>query len=202
MKPQQARLALTGLALGVLLALVLAPADPVAGASASADRPAPVPPAAERALLLRLVDGRPCPVRGSSRAPPRRLRDSVRCRRQRRQSRPSHSGPARPLAAPLPGPPRALCNLLRYETLGKIHLSRPKEEALLNPGLRLDDSRMHYNAPQTLRRSTPTRRRGSGWTRQRLLPPHARRRTVAGFRDAEGLAAFRRASRKPLLAGV
>ena len=82
--------------------------------------------------------------------------------------------------------------------LGKVHLERPEEEALLNPGLRLNNSRIHHNAPADLAAFDADAAAGERLDPDNAYFPLMRAAGLfAAFRDAEGLAAFRRASRKP-----
>ncbi len=194
MKFRQARLVLLGLALGVLLALVLAPQTRwlVRLQALTALR------------LYHPLPSGPC-YTGSSAGDQRRV-EAVAARHPNDyavqyaaavadNSHDETLANLHALAARFPDRPTLYANLLRYEMLGKVRLERPEENLLrgLPPSHKY---RMgHYDAPADLASFDADAAAG-----ERLDPGNAYfplMRAVglfAGFRDAEGLAAFRRAS--------
>ena len=197
MNSQQARLAQTGLALGVLLALLIAP---------------------QTRWLMRLqtltslrlyhpLPSGPC-YSGSSagdraryQAVAARHPDDFAFQYAAAVTDDSHDetlAGLHALATRFPDRPALYANLLRYEMLGKVHLERPEENLLRGLPLNHKYRIGHYNAPADLAAFDADAAAG-----ERLDPDDAYfplMRAVglfAGFRDAEGLAAFRRASLKP-----
>ena len=197
MKPQQARLALTGLALGVLLALVLAP---------------------QTRWLVRLqiltvlrlyhpLPTGPC-YTGSAGGDQARYQvvvtrrpDDFAVQYAAAVSADSHDeilARLHALVTRFPDRAALYANLLRYETIGRVHLERPEENLLLGLPLSHEYRRGHYNTPADLAAFDADAAAG-----ERLDPDNAYfplMRAVglfAAFRDADGLAAFQDASRKP-----
>ena len=197
MKSQQARLAQTGLALGVLLALLIAP---------------------QTRWLVRLqtltslrlyhpLPSGPC-YSGSSagdrdryQAVAARHPDDFGVQYAAAVTDDSHDetlAGLHALAPRFPDHPALYANLLRYEMLGKVHLERPEENLLRGLPLSHEYRMGHYNAPADLAAFDADAAVG-----ERLDPDNAYfplMRAVglfAGFRDDEGMAAFRRASTKP-----
>jgi len=205
MKSRQARLSLLGLALGVLLALVIAPQTRwlVRLQALTALRlyhPLPARNAPPPAL--------PVPYTTSSQGDQARY-EAVAARHPNDyavqyaaavadNSHDETLAGLHALAARFPDRPTLYANLLRYETLGKVHLERPEENLLLGLPLSHKYGFGHSNAPADLAAFDADAAAG-----ERLDPDNAYfplMRAVglfAAFRDAEGLAAFRRASIKP-----
>ena len=197
MKSRQARLALLGLALGVLLALLIVP---------------------QTRWLVRLqtltslrlyhpLPSGPC-YTGSSVGDRKRVEavaarhpDDFAIQYAAAVTDDSHDetlAGLHALAPRFPDRPALYANLLRCEMLGKVHLERPEENLLRGLPLSHKYHMGHYNAPADLTAFDADAAAG-----ERLDPDNAYfplMRAVglfAGFRDAEGLAAFRRASTKP-----
>ena len=197
MKFRQARLVLLGLALGVLLALVLAPQTRWLVRL-------------QALTALRLYHPLPSgPCYTGSLAGDRRRAEAVAARYPNDymvqyaaavadNSHDETLANLHALAARFPDRPALYANLLRYETLGKVHLERPEENLLLGLPLSHKYGFGHSNAPADLAAFDADAAAG-----ERLDPDNAYfplMRAVglfAAFRDAEGLAAFRRASIKP-----
>ena len=197
MKSRQTRLVLLGLALGVLLALLIVPQT--------------------RWLVrlqvltsLRLYHPLPIgPCYTGSLAGDRRRAEAVAARHPNDymvqyaaavadNSHDETLAGLHALTLRFPDRPMLYANLLRYETLGKVHLERPEENLLLGLPLSHKYGFGHPNAPADLAAFDADAAAG-----ERLDPDNAYfplMRAVglfAAFRDAEGLAAFRRASIKP-----
>ena len=204
MKPQQARLTLTGLALGVLLALVLAPQTRwlvrlQALTSLRQYHPLPSGPC---------YSGSAAGDRQRVEAAAARHPADFAVQYAAAVTEDSHDktlAGLHALAARFPDRPALYANLLRYEMLGKVHLERPEENLLRGLPLSHRFDTWHPNAPTDLAAfgadlATFDADAAAG---ERLDPDNAYfplMRAVGLFaarRDAEGLAAFRRASRKP-----
>jgi len=197
MKSQQVRLALTGLALGVLLALLIAPQTRWLGRL-------------QILTVLRLYHPLPSgPCYTGSSAGDRDRYQAVAARHPddfaiQYAAAVTDDGHDKTLAGlhalttRFPDRPALYANLLRYEMLGKIHLQRPEDNLLagLPPSHKFDTG--YHNAPTDLASFDADAAAG-----ERLDPDNAYfplMRAVglfAAFRDAEGLAAFRRASTEP-----
>jgi len=198
MKSRQARLSLLGLALGVLLALGIAPQTRwlVRGEALTTLRLHHPLPVSGAPYTLSPTDDRDRYEAVAARHPDDfAIRYAAAVTDNGQDETPAG---LRALAARFPDRPALYANLLRYEVLAKVRLSRPKEEALLNSGLRQADSRMPYNAPADLAAFDADAAVG-----ERLDPDNAYfplMRAVglfAAFRDAEGLAAVQCASQEP-----
>lgn len=199
MKSRQTRLTLLGLALGVLLALVIAPQTRWL---------------VRLQILTALRLYHPLPVSSApytlSSMEDRGRYEAVAARRPGDYSLQYGLGVTgnspddtlkglRALAARFPDRPSLYANILRYETIEKVHLVRPKEEALINPGVRPEVSRLRYNAPADLAAFDQAAAAGERLDPDNAFFPWMRAVGLfAAFRDADGLAAFRRASQKPL----
>lgn len=197
MKSRQTRLSLLGLAFGVLLALLIAP-------------PSRWLVRLQCLTALRLYH--PMPVNGASYTPSamddRDRYEAVAARRPddyalqyalcvAGNSPDDTLKSLHALTLRFPDRPALYANILRYEMLGKVQLERPEEEALLNPGPRPDDSRMHFNAPTDLAAFDQAAAAGETLDPDNAYFPWMRAVGLfAAFRDADGLAAFRRASHK------
>ena len=197
MKFQQARLAQTGLALGVLLALLIAPqtrwlARLQTLTSLRLYHPLPSGPC---------YSGSSAGDRDRYQAVAARHPDDFGVQYAAAVTDDSHDetlAGLHALAPRFPDHPALYANLLRYEMLGKVHLERPEENLLRGLPLSHEYRMGHYNAPADLAAFDADAAVG-----ERLDPDNAYfplMRAVglfAGFRDDEGMAAFRRASTKP-----
>jgi len=198
MKPQH-RLALVGLALGVLLALIIAPQTRwlvrlqvltvlrLYHPLPALDSPAYTPSAAEDQRRYEAVAARH----------PNDFAIQYGVAATAGSSGATLAG-LRALTVRFPDRPALYANILRYETLGNVHLVRPEENLLLSPAARGAVPPMRPSTAQNL--AAYDREAAAG---ERLDPSNAYfplMRAVglfAAFRDADGLAAFRRASEKP-----
>ena len=196
MKPRQARLALMGLALGVLLALLIAPQTRwlvrIQGLTVlRLYHPLPSGPC---------YTGSAAGDRNEYQAVAARHPDDFAVQYAAAVSGDSHDrviAALHALTTRFPDRPALYANLLRYEMLGKIHLERPEENLLRGLPLSHKLDTGHPNAPADLAAFDADAAAGEHLDPDNAYFPLMRAVGLfAGFRDAEGLAAFRRAAGK------
>ncbi len=170
MKSRQARLTLLGLALGALLALLLAPQTRWFVRL-------------QTLTSLRLYHPLPSgPYYTGSSASDRRRVEAVATRHPNDYAIQYAAVVAadrsdeivtnlHALATRFPDRPALCANLLRYETLGKVHLERPEENLLRGLPLSHKYGMGQHNAPPTWPSTTGRRRQASIWTRTTPTSP-------------------------------